>query len=166
MSINTVSLDKEYLRNQVRNSISLMASTGKVIREIKDNYGETAYYGEVTDYGEVTELSGLLYSSNGSYENKSLYKDKGIVDCQLEKFFLLDYSDNSKKLKSHDLIFFENGQAFEVTFIDENFEIYFQANLIQSNLKYESGFIVDNDNNTFEVMTDLPEEFWEDLNNG
>ena len=130
------------LKDTRRRSGELSAQDKKSVQAIREKMA--AISEEISKYDI---LSGQINEAKAAFEN---FESAKTADSDS------DYLNSTSEMF----------QAFEVTFIDENFEIYFQANLIQSKLKYESGFIVDNDNNTFEVMTDLPEEFWEGLNNG
>lgn len=150
-----MALNKDYLRNKVIQGIKLMPSNAILIRGIENNYREVASYGKITD------LIGLLYSNgNSSSGNTTSYQDKGNIDSKNTKTFLIDFNDSSKKMKKRDILIFENGQIYEITFIDENFEVYFQANIeIKEELKYENGYIVDGQGSLFEIM-EVPKEFW------
>lgn len=135
-----MALDREYIKKKVKQAIEQLPSTGIVIREVFNRYNEKV------GYCIVSELTGVIYSSS-SYKNYGISIDNSGVNTETSnKNYMVVYDENSKVVKSTDIIFVEE-DLFKVTDPGENLKIYCLMQLEKyEGLRKEGDTIIENDN--------------------
>lgn len=116
-------LDREMLKNAVKDGIKLVPYEMVLMREVLNEYGEN------DGYYKLGDLTGVLYPSDSkSSISKVSYEDKGTIVASDEDNFLIDYNDVSKLIEVGDLLLYTD-KCYKVTSSKDNFEIYFDIKL-------------------------------------
>ena len=112
-----MSIDREYVKNKVKQAIEQLPSTGIVIREVFNKYNEKA------GYCKVTELTGVLYNNTSTRNLGIAINNTGIQTDTNNKNFIVVYDNNSKIINSTDIIFIDE-EIYKVSDPGENLKIY------------------------------------------
>lgn len=114
-----MSLDKEYLRKKVIQGINKMPYEVVIYRVILDDYNEH------DGYEKIANLTGVLYASNNYSNNSIALTNDGESQSKETKKFLVDFNDNSTKVKKGDYLIYKNN-CYKVNSLGEDFEIFFE----------------------------------------
>ncbi|GIM29822.1 hypothetical protein CPJCM30710_24880 [Clostridium polyendosporum] len=110
-------LDKERLRQAVIKGVSQMPSEAVVYRDVLNQYNEPE-----DEPILITTITGLLYEKERVI-NLNL-QDKGETLGKSSTRFLVDYNEESLKVKTSDILSIGD-KKYRVVYLGENFEVYF-----------------------------------------
>lgn len=135
-----MALDREYIKNKVKQAIEQLPSTGIVVREFFNRYNEKE------GYCKVAELTGVLYNNTTNRSFGISIDISGVNVDTNNKNYMVVYDDNSKVIKATDIIFIDN-EVYKVSDPGENLKIYCLIKLEKyEGLRKEGDTIIENDN--------------------
>lgn len=118
-------ISKEYLRSQVIKGIQKMPYHVTIFKESLNKYNEP------NGYEKVTDLTGVLYSDTKTGKNNIQYSDKGESQRKELKKFLVDYNDNSIKVKKGYYLLYKD-KCYKIDTLGEEFEVLFDMQVIEN----------------------------------
>jgi hypothetical protein len=110
-------IDKERLRNAVVKGISQMPIEAIVYREVLNSYKEPE-----DEPVLIANLTGLLYEKERAIN--LILQDKGETLDKYSTRFLVDYNQESIKVKTNDILNIGD-KKYKVIYPGENFQVYF-----------------------------------------
>lgn len=110
-------LNKERLRQAVIKGVSQMPSEAVVYRDALNQYNELE-----DEPILIATITGLLYEKEKTL-NLNL-QDKGEMLDKSSTHFLVDYNEESLKVKTNDILSIGD-KKYRVVYPGENFEVYF-----------------------------------------